>query len=58
MSVVMVVPVPVPMTVVVMVTVSMTVSMPVSTMPLPGNRCGGEHHGGGDCDDEANFSKH
>jgi hypothetical protein len=39
-------------------TVSMTVSMPVSTMPLPGNRCGGEHHGGGDCDDEANFSKH
>jgi hypothetical protein len=41
-----------------MMTVTMTVSMPVSTMPLPGNRCGGEHHGGGDCDDEANFSKH
>ena len=73
MSVVMVVPVPIPMAVVVMVTMSIvtmsvtmsvavtmsvTMSMSVTAVALAGNRCGREHHGGGDCDDEADFSKH
>ena len=40
-----------------MTAVAMSVAVTVATMPLPGNRCGREHHRGGDGNDKANFSK-
>ena len=40
-----------------MTAVAVSVAVTVSTMPLPGNRCGREHHRGGDGNDKANFSK-
>ena len=42
-----------------MTAVAMSVAVTVTGdhQPLPGNRCGREHHRGGDGNDKANFSK-